>query len=327
MSSQHRNLFAIVADVGGTRIRFGSLITADAQLQCIEVYECSGFGGLEDALRHYQAQLSRQGLPAGSVKILCLALPGDVQSEPVRLANLSWTVDPASLAREFDCRVLTVNDFSAQAHAIPALQDRELQWLRAPSGRVDGMNRAIIGPGTGLGVSALLPDGQVVESEGGHISFAPQDELQARLLASLWPAFPRLSVERLISGPGLANLYRAVGLIEGDERRRLPEEITALAGSGDPRSRKTIALFTQIFGSVCGDLALALGAKGGIYLSGGLLQGLGELFDGGIFLEQFSNKGRYSDYCRQIPVARVLTLQPGLLGAVRYVRLQGENSD
>ncbi|MCB1670144.1 MAG: glucokinase, partial [Pseudomonadales bacterium] len=167
----------------------------------------------------------------------------------------------------------------------------------------------------------------VVESEGGHISFAPQTPLQQQLLGALWPRFPRLSVERLISGPGLANLYRGLGLLEGDEQHLSPEQITSQARAGDPRSEKAVTLFIQIFGSVCGDLALTLGAKGGVYLSGGLLQGLGELFDAAAFLEQFNNKGRYHDYCRDIPVARVLSSQPGLLGATRVARLQPGASD
>jgi glucokinase len=175
-------------------------------------------------------------------------------------------------------------------------------------------------------VSALLPDGQVVESEGGHISFAPQSELQQQLLTALWSLFPRLSVERLISGPGLANLYRGLGLIRGEDQQLLPEQITRGALAGDGHCREAVEMFSQLFGSVCGDLALALGAKGGVYLSGGLLQALGGQFDDQEFLRHFSDKGRYSDYCRQIPVARVSCSQPGLLGAARFARLQSRNT-
>lgn len=319
MATAQTRPFAIVADVGGTHVRLGVLPDAEAPLAYIEDYLCAHFAQLTDVLHHFQAQLVQQGV-AGAPQLLCLALPGDVQSHLVNLVNLNWLVDTRQLARHFGCRVVTLNDFSAQAHAIPAFSDQDLDWLRVPTGDLAGLNRAIIGPGTGLGVSGLLPGGEVVESEGGHLSFAPQTPLQQQLLTALWTVYPRLSVERLISGPGLANLYRGLGLIQGQDRQLPPEQISAQALAGDPLSRQTVALFTEIFGSVCGDLALTLGAKGGVYLSGGLLQGLGDLFDPAPFIARFEDKGRYRDYCRQIPLARVRAAQPGLLGATRYAR-------
>ncbi|MEZ5488818.1 MAG: ROK family protein [Gammaproteobacteria bacterium] len=323
MDKQQDGLFAVIVDVGGTHIRFGALNTRDAPLQCVEVYDCARFSQLDDALQHYQARLRTLGAAEGPPVFLCLALPGDVQSEPVELVNLHWRIDLTRLAQRFHCQVVTLNDFSAQAHAIPVFQAADLAWLRAADAPSTGLNRAIIGPGTGLGVSALLPGGQVVESEGGHISFAPQSGLQQQVLTALWTVFPRLSAERLISGPGLANLYRGLALIDGETQQLAPEQISQRALAGDARCLAAIRLFTEVFGSICGDLALVFGAKGGIYLSGGLLQGLGELFDEALFLEHFDNKGRYSDYCRRIPIARVLNPQPGLLGAVSYVRQSG----
>lgn len=322
METTPEKLFAIIVDVGGTHIRFGMLPSPDASLQCIEVVECAQFAHLEAALSHYLGLLDRQLHRTCSCRLLCLALPGDVQNESVWLVNLSWSVIPAQLAEKFGCQVLTVNDFSAQAHAIPHLPADDIQWLRAPKTHQEGWNRAIIGPGTGLGVAALLPDGQVVESEGGHISFAPQSPLQQRLLATLWSRFPRVSAERLVSGPGLANIYGALAQLEGEEDNLAPQQITEKAAAGHQRCQSAIDLFTQVFGSVCGDLALAFAAKGGVYLSGGVQQSLQSQFDAMTFLEHFDNKGRYRDYCRQIPVARVLTPQPGLLGAASLARAQ-----
>jgi len=321
LSEQQNRLFAIVADVGGTHIRFGALPRPGAQIQCIETFDCADFAQLETAIDHYLALLSPQQTTNDGPQVICLALPGDAQTDPIQLVNAPWNAHIERLAKHHRCQVLAVNDFSAQAHAIATFTDSELQWLRPPTGSVAGLNRAIFGPGTGLGVAALLPGGQVVESEGGHISFAPQTEQQQQLLEVLWQLYPRISAERLISGPGLANIYRGLSLMDGQDRQLKPEQITTQALTGDSRCRAAIELFTQIFGSLCGDLALTLGAKGGVYLSGGLLSGLGELFDSNSFLENFDNKGRYREYCQQMPIARVLSPQPGLVGAARYAEL------
>ena len=326
MSAQQNRLFALIADVGGTHIRFGALPSPGAQIECIETFNCTDFEQLEAAVDHYLTMLApRQPAIDQPPQVICLALPGDVQTDPIQLINAPWNAHIERLSKHHQCQVLAINDFSAQAHAIPSFRDTELAWLRPPTGSVAGLNRAIIGPGTGLGVAALLPGGQVVESEGGHISFAPQSNQQQQLLEVLWQVYPRISAERLISGPGLANIYRGLALMDGQDRQLQPQQITQQALAGDAQCRAAIDLFTRIFGSICGDLALALGAKGGVYLSGGLLPGLGELFDSSSFLESFDNKGRYRSYCQQMPVARVLSPQPGLVGAARYAELNTEN--
>ena len=270
--------------------------------------------------------LSRQQPAGNRPEVICLALPGDTQTDPIQLVNAPWDAHTARLSKHFQCQVLAINDFSAQAYAIPTFEESELQWLRPPADSAADLNRAIFGPGTGLGVAALLPGGQVVESEGGHISFAPQTELQQRLLEVLWQHFPRISAERLISGPGLANIYRGLALLEGQDQQLQPEQVTTGALAGDLRCLAAVELFTQIFGSVCGDLALTFGAKGGVYLSGGLLPALGELFDSTSFLNCFEDKGRYRGYCHQMPVARVLSPQPGLAGAARFAELNAGNA-
>jgi len=321
LSEQLKRLFAVVADVGGTHIRFGALPSPGAQIQCIETFNCADFAQLETAIEHYLTLLSAHYSTTERPGVICLALPGDAQTDPIQLVNAPWDAHIDRLAKHCRCQVLAVNDFSAQAHAISTFEESDLQWLRPATGSVAGLNRAIFGPGTGLGVAALLPGGQVVESEGGHISFAPQTDQQQQLLEALLPLYPRISAERLISGPGLANIYRGLALIDGQDRQLQPEQITAQALAGDSHCQAAAALFTQIFGSVCGDLALTLGAKGGVYLSGGLLPGLGELFDSSSFLDNFDNKGRYRDYCHQMPIARVLSSQPGLIGAARYAEI------
>jgi glucokinase len=324
VSQQHNSIFAIVADVGGTHVRFGALPQRGVQLQCIEAFNCSDFAQLDDAIQHYLTLISQQLPGSGPPQVVCLALAGDTQNDPVQLVNAPWNAHIERLSSLFGCQVLAINDFSAQGYAIPGFGGSDLQWLRPPTQDVAGLNRAIVGPGTGLGVAALLPGGQIVESEGGHISFAPQNREQQQLLQVLWQLYPRVSVERLISGPGLATLYRCLSLIDGKEQQLQPEQITQQALAGDSLCLAALELFTQIFGSVAGDLALTMAAKGGVYLSGGLLAGMGQLFDSSSFLKNFDNKGRYRDYCHEMPVARVLAPQPGLLGAARYAELNAE---
>ena len=308
---------SIVADVGGTHIRFATVTDPAAPLQGIRVYHCAEFDRIYGAIDRYLADAS---IPVDTLSHLCLALPGAVHTNPVRLVNMPWKISRQKLRKRYLCEPVLLNDFTAQALAIPAFAPEELQWLR-PGGESDHLlTRAIVGPGTGLGVAALLPDGEVVESEAGHFSFAPGTPLQQQLLTKLWELFPRVSIERLVSGPGLANLYRALQRVEGRDGQLSPEQITAQALAGDEMSLKAVTEFNSIFGSVCGDIALAFGAVGGVYLSGGVLDKLGSLFDPRLFLTQFDNKGRYTDYCRTIPVARVMCEHPGLLGAARHLQ-------
>jgi len=320
MQKSVSNHIAVVADVGGTHIRFAKLTDASAPLQCVETYACALYKQLDEAIAHYLNQISCATHQGGELQMLCLALPGAVHTDTVTLANLKWHINKQELALKFDCQVIMVNDFTAQAKAIPSFSDIDLEWLRAPSTGNEGLTRAIIGPGTGLGAAALLSTGEVIESEAGHMSFSPQTPQQQALLAALWQRFPRVSVERLVSGPGLANIHLGFQLMAGSNEQLTPEEITARALTGDPECQQTMTEFNLVLGSVCGDIALAFGAVGGVYLSGGMLKNLGILFDRTVFLRQFDYKGRFTDYCKKIPVALVLSPQPGLVGAANCIR-------
>ncbi|MFM1896230.1 MAG: hypothetical protein RLZZ385_1304 [Pseudomonadota bacterium] len=310
---------SIVADVGGTHIRFATVSAPDAPLQCIHSYLCADFAQIYAAIDRY---LADAGLTPAQLQTLCLALPGAVHTNPVRLVNLPWKVSRQKIRKLYGCEPVFLNDFTAQALAIPAFTAADLLWIRGGDDDPGNpaLTRAIVGPGTGLGVAALLPDGEVVESEAGHFSFAPTTLLQQQLLTALWEIYPRVSIERLVSGPGLANLYRALHHLQGRDIQVSPEDITRQAHQGDTMSLQTIEEFNRMFGNVCGDIALAFGAVGGVYLSGGVLHKLGDLFDRQLFLQQFDAKGRYADYCHAIPVALVQSEYPGLLGAARHLQ-------
>jgi len=322
MGQSQAVLQTVLADVGGTHIRFAMIADSDASLQCIKTYRCADFAHLENAIDHYLDNYLDAANKINQLNALCLAVPGDVTTEPIQMVNLPWAFSPSSVAQKYACQVHLLNDFSAQALAIPAFNTTDLQWLRGPTASNQVLTRAIIGPGTGLGAAALLPDGVVAESEAGHISFAPQSSIQKQIHDALTAHFGRVSVERLLSGPGLANIYRCLQGIEWNELSPAAEMITDRAMQGDSTCLQAIDQFIQILGNVSGDLALALGAKGGIYLSGGVLRKLDRLFDHQLFLDHFNNKGRFTDYCNSIPVALVLTAEPGLLGAAQYARQQ-----
>lgn len=321
MTKKESRQFSIVADVGGTHIRFATLLETDAQLQCIQSYRCADFEHLPAILDYYLGRLTSEYGIAGNPQHLCLALPGAIHRDPVELVNLPWSVSPAALRAAYGCDLLLLNDFTAQALAIAEYKAADLQWIRTSDDSIERATRAVIGPGTGLGAAALLPSGEVLESEAGHCGFAPVSPLQQALLKQLWQLYPRISVERLVSGPGLANIYRGLQMLAGNDLQLTPEQVTAGACEGDLMCCDAVTEFTRIFGAVCGDIALAFGAVGGIYLSGGLLNQLGSQFNADTFLEQFNNKGRFESYCQSIPIAVVLSSQPGLLGAARHLRL------
>lgn len=319
--------FGIVADIGGTYTRIATLTGEFSPLSCIEVLHCADFVHLEDAITHYlERNVATKNPNAGA---LCLAVPGSVHDDHIFLANSSWDVSRQHLGDKFHCPIFLINDFAAQALSIPKLTDKDIEWLRPgikpPANKL--RSKLIIGPGTGLGVATLLPNGEVLDSEAGHVSFAPNSELQMEILQFMETLFPRVSVERLVSGPGLANIYRAITAIAGFEEKLSPEEITRNAFAGDAHCLAAIDELSSMFGSVCGDIALTAGALGGVYLSGGVLDNLGKLFSKELFLQAFNAKGRFTDYCKSIPIAKIISPYPGLCGAAEFLSVNNRLKD
>ena len=183
------------------------------------------------------------------------------------------------------------------------------------------MTRAVIAPGTGLGMSALVPAGRgvfaAVDSEGGHRTLAAQNPREWAIVTALAERFGHASAERALSGPGIEAIWRAIAAIDGArlDRARTAAEIARDAFAGrDPIAVETIAVFTDFLGSVAGDLALTLGARAGVYIAGGIVPGWGERFDAERFLERFRAKGRFRDYLSAVPVHVVTHAHPGLAG-------------
>jgi glucokinase len=250
--------------------------------------------------------------------VFAVATP--VTSDRVAMTNSPWafSIRATQSALELD-RLDVINDFTAQALAIPALQEGERQQigsgLPVPGGAI-----GVIGPGTGLGVGGLLPVGdrwQPIPGEGGHASLAPQDAVEDAILVHLRGRFGHVSDERVLSGPGLVNLATALAAIEGIELDIAePLQVAERARSGACRfCRAALERFSAMLGGAAGDLALTLGARGGIYIGGGLCKRLGELFDHQRFRAGFLAKGRLARFLEPIPTYLVTRRDPGLLGA------------
>jgi glucokinase len=306
VSSEEREAAApyprLVGDVGGTHARFGWVEEADRAIAEVQAFAADDFAGLQAvAMRYLAARHGRR--PASCAIGIATAVTGDT----VAMTNRDWSFSIAELRRQIGVeRLLILNDYEALALALPTLAKAELRPIGAGDVVIAGAPKALLGAGTGLGVSGLFTAaGRFVPvvGEGGHVSLAPVDETEDRVLAVLRERFGRVSAERVLSGPGLENLYRALCEIGGRTAEPLAAaEITSRAmQGGDADCRETVERFFAFLGSVAGDLALTLGARGGVYVGGGIVPLLGDWIERSRFRERFEAKGRYRSYLAAIP--------------------------
>lgn len=260
-------------------------------------------------------------LPGPRPTRAALAVAADVDARPLRITNRGWTLDIAALQARFAWTQATiVNDFEALACAIPILASTDLVTVRTGTPQADA-TVAVIGPGTGLGVSGLVPGaagGFPIRSAGGHVTLAAADPREAEVLARLRQTCGHVSAERVLSGPGLLAVYRVLG----GEGAAVPGDVTRLAAAGEPRAQETRELFFRFLGSVCADLALTLGARGGVYLGGGILPALRAALLASDFAGRFVAKGRYASYLARVPVHLIVADTPALRGLARHPLLQ-----
>jgi glucokinase len=304
----------IVADVGGTNARFAHVSANSDELLGIEVLASADFPQFVDTILCYieRAQLSH-------IDTICLAVAASVSQDWIDFGNNHWAFSSAQLRETLGIPVTFINDFDAQALCIEGLAERELMWIGEPRPSGDSV-KAVMGPGTGLGVSGLLPGGHIVPSEGGYIGFSPLDDHQGTLHTTLRGRYGRVSLEVVMWGRGLSNLYWANSKLLGCEGELSPEEITAKAQTGDSCCVKTLDDFFAILAAVAGDIALMMGATGGVYISGGIVPKLFEKLDPTDFRRRFNEKGRASGLCANTPLAIVLAEHPGLRGCVEALR-------
>lgn len=329
---------ALLADIGGTNARFALADTAaDHPLleDSVRGYAVADFPSLADAARHYLEEPDIRDAAAGTNNGV-FAVAGRVDGDEARITNHPWVI---SLSRTRDAlgfdQVRLINDFAAQAMCIPMLGSADtvaignVPW--SPEHRPPTRTYAVLGPGTGLGVGGLIVrDGKCfpLESEGGHVSFAPGTPQEIDVLEELSQQFGRVSVERLICGPGLVNLHRALSEIAGEDPGLLqPADVTARAQAGDPRASAAVDMFCAVFGATAGDLVLTLGAWDGVFLTGGLVPRLLPSLQHSGFRQRFEHKGRFSAAMARIPTLAIVHPRPGLLGAAAIaVESFGEKS-
>lgn len=315
----------LLADVGGTNVRFALAdpqARAPLQPESVRAYRAADFSSFAEAARRYLATVTRK--PAHAV----FAFAGPVRGAQVQMTNLSWTISGADLQQSLALQsVSLVNDFAAMGMGLPLLTSRDLKAIGPAVAEIvrrpGRQTFCVLGPGTGLGVSALVArEGDVVglETEGGHSGFAPSNDEEIAVLRHLSAHFGRVSNERLLCGSGLVNLHEALCAIAGEPAPALsPEEITTRAGqSADPHSVRAVELFCDLLGSFAGDCALAYGAWDGVYLGGGLLAPLLPWLTRGGFRARFDAKGRFSDPLARVPVALIVHPHPGLLGCAAF---------
>lgn len=305
---------AVVADVGGTNVRFAWCSeSAPVELHAVRSYRCADFDGIADAYSRY---CDEAGVNS---KRLSAALACPTESDQITLTNNHWAFSRRQLLQQLQLRELrTINDFTAQALAVPLLSEQQ-RYVLHPGEQV----RApilVVGPGTGLGVGALVPAGDdwvPVVTEGGHVTAAAVDERDVDVISWLRDRFGHVSAERLISGPGLENLHRAEIATQGLDCEPLDAaQITerALAGDDAP-CVAVLERFCRVFGGVVSDAVMSTGARGGVVIAGGVVPRILPFFSSSEFLHRLHDKGRFSEYLRKIPVTVMISGDPGLLGS------------
>lgn len=306
---------SLLADVGGTNARFA--LARGGRIEQALTLATDDFPDLSAALAH-----ALQALGVQSLQAVAMCAAGPPRDGVITLTNHTWQASEAALRAATGVeQPLLVNDFTALAASLPALKP---QHLRALGGGAPepGAARAVIGPGTGLGVSGLLPGtlGEaIISGEGGHVDLAAASAEEDRILVRLRARFGHVSAERVLSGSGLEALYAAMqpdGTIGTPPRA---PAIAARAGDGDAAALACVRQFCAWLGAVAGDLALTLGARGGVYLGGGIVPAWGALFQDTVFRQRFEDKGRYREYLRAIPAYIITTPQPALIGLHRLL--------
>ncbi|WP_028055858.1 glucokinase [Sphingobium bisphenolivorans] len=314
----------IAADIGGTNARFARA-TLDARnvptLGTVRKYKVADYPSLQACWAAFAADEGGD-LPTSASIAFATAIGRDV----IKLTNSSWMIRPDTLDEELGLTHLRlVNDFEAVAHAVARLPQENLPLLFGqdkPFPKDGGVT--ILGPGTGLGVAMIaFDDGEphVVATEGGHLDFAPLDPLEEKILAYLRDKFLRVSTERIVSGPGLNNIYKAMATI-GHDRVMLMEDAElwqAALDNTDPFARRALERFCLSYGSVAGDLALAQGPNA-VVLAGGLTQRMRDVLPASGFYGRFTAKGRFESLMKTIPIRLALHEEIGLYGAAAAFR-------
>lgn len=306
---------ALIADIGGTHVRFALVSPGQPPAETM-VMRCADYAGPAEAARAYLGAVAPAALPRRAA----FAVASPVLGDKVDLTNSAWSfsiegVRAAMGLERFD----VVNDFTAVALSVRHMGEGDLMKLGGGPAAA-GAPIAVLGPGTGLGVSGLVasPSGEWVAlaAEGGHATMPAFDDREAAILSHLRKRFEHVSVERVLSGPGLVNLYEAVAAVNGRPAAyTTPDAISQRALDGScPVCNEALQTFFAMLGTVAGNLALTLGARGGVFIAGGILPRMKEALAASSFRRHFEAKGRFQSYLSPIPAWLVVHPQPAFVG-------------
>jgi glucokinase len=323
----------VAGEIGATRTRLAAFETEGNRLPLVveKTYMSQEHGGLSEVL----AQFTRaEGIPVDSA---CFGVAGPVRAGRSKLANLPWIIDSGQLAEQLKLKfVYLLNDMEAYAYGIDALESKDFVTLSAGAEDAEG-NRAIISARTGLGVAGLYWDGsrhRPFACEGGHADLAPRNQLQRELLAYLQKKYDHVSCERVLSGPGIKNIYDFLrDEHKAEEPSWLREQISTAPDPPALISRlalegkaaicdQTLSIFVSIFGAVTGNCALNFMSTGGIFIGGSIAAKILPKMQDGVFMESFLDKGRMKPLLKDIPIKIVLNDDCGLIGAARCTLVQ-----
>lgn len=315
----------LVGDIGGTNARFALIAGPGQRPSHIRTLPCAAYAGPDEAIRDY---LALEGLEVPRIAAFGIANP--ITGDRVSMTNHHWTFSVEALRASLGLeRLQVINDFTALALSLQQLQPQERRQVGGGE-PLAGQTIALLGAGTGLGISGLVPCGDAytpLEGEGGHVTMPACNAREAQIIAVLAERHGHVSAERFLSGPGLVALHDAIRRIEGESPLALSgADISERALAGSCRfCVEALDTFCAMLGTVAGDLALTLGARGGVYIGGGIVPKLGDFFADSAFRRRFEDKGRFAAYLEGIPVYVIRAAYPALLGAARALetRLSG----
>lgn len=311
----------LVGDVGGTNARFG-LIDPEGRVRNLHIYPAANYSALGDIIADYLERTMGHKRPPRAV----IAVAGPVLDGEIEFTNLDWVVSEGELLAQFDFEaVKLMNDFAAQALACPMLSGENLRPLGPALRGSPDCPMVVLGAGTGFGVAGLARSERgdmAVATEGGHAAFAPSDDVEVEVWSELRARHGRVSIERILSGRGLFELYGVLARMRQVEPALADEKsVYEAATKGDELAGETLDRFCGILGSVAGDLALSFGARGGVFISGGIAPRMADRLASGAFRARFEDKGRLTDYLREVPTSLVLHPYPALIGAARELAM------
>ncbi|HTZ83797.1 MAG TPA: glucokinase [Candidatus Acidoferrales bacterium] len=323
----------LVGDIGGTRTRLAAYQTEGNRLECAvkKDYSSQEYGGLREILPQF---IRGEGIPVHSA---CFGVAGPVRGGQSKISNLPWVIDSRELAEQLKLdSVGLLNDLEAYAYGIDALESKDFVTLSAGDEDAEG-NRAVISARTGLGMAGLYWDGfrhHPFACEGGHADFAPRDSLQVELLNYLQKKFGRISCERILSGPGIRNIYDFLRDMKKSEEPAWLRDELAAARDGSALIAKmamegkaaicdqTMGMFVSVFGAETGNCALRYMTTGGIFIGGIIAAKNVERMKSPAFMQAFLDKGRMESLLKDMPVKIIVNDDCGLMGAARYTLIQ-----